>query len=201
MNAAQETPAATDFEDQPVTEHPFQKWAIWVAFGLLLGALLAYLANFHGGFSDETSAWGEFGDYLGGLVNPIVGFLTICLLTVSLRQNQLALQQAREELKLARKAIEQAKEVQQATERALAKQISIAEQTRDFENAATLYAAFTDQTDTLTKQRSALFLSEENIKTLDRKIDESKRLSGKLGKILFVEAGRLIKRYSHNAIS
>lgn len=156
MQAEPQTVVETDLEDQLIPESHIQRWAIWVAAVLLLIALTAYLANFKGGLSDQTSVWGEFGDYLGGLVNPIVGFLTICLLTVSLRQNQLALQQARAELRLARKAIEQAKEVQQKTESALKAQIEIAMQARDMNNAIALFNVLSERRDLANKRLNYL---------------------------------------------
>lgn len=92
--------------DNPLEESPIQRWALWGAVAVIGVAGLAYLCKFASySISGDPEQWGQMGDYFGGIINPIVGFLTICLLTVSLRQNQIALKQTREELKETRNAI------------------------------------------------------------------------------------------------
>ncbi|EFM9905943.1 hypothetical protein [Escherichia coli] len=47
--------------------------------------ILAYIINFNAwkGVSKSTEVWAQFGDYLGGVVNPILTFLSIVLLIKS----------------------------------------------------------------------------------------------------------------------
>ncbi len=47
--------------------------------------ILAYVFNFNTGkgLSKSTEVWAQFGDYLGGVVNPILTFLSIVLLIKS----------------------------------------------------------------------------------------------------------------------
>lgn len=71
-------------------------------------------------FSSDRSAWGQFGDFVGGVVNPIFGFLTICLLVVELRAT--------------RRAAEEAKNAQESTEKALRDQLTEAKSQNDFAN-------------------------------------------------------------------
>lgn len=87
----------------------------------------------------ELEHFGQFGDYLGGVINPVVGLLTIVLLTNSMRQNREALAKANEELELTRAAIDQAKDVQEKTEAALTEQILISRQARDINNAVMIW--------------------------------------------------------------
>jgi len=49
-------------------------------------ALLAYFLNFNewAGFSTEKGDWGAFGDFVGGFSNPILTFITMCLLIGSI---------------------------------------------------------------------------------------------------------------------
>lgn len=133
--------------DNPLKESFIQRFAIYLAFGCFVIAAGAYAINFADwlNLSDSTETWGQLGDYLGGIINPIVGLLTICLLTVSLRQNQIALRQTREELKETRKAIQQAGSIQAATEDALRKQIEIADEARDMSNAVAIAAAYRER--------------------------------------------------------
>jgi hypothetical protein len=53
---------------------------------IILGALLAYFLNFNEwlGLSDDKSEWGAFGDFVGGFSNPLLTFITMCLLIGSL---------------------------------------------------------------------------------------------------------------------
>lgn len=52
-------------------------------------SLILYLLHFGGhGFSRDTSVWGQFGDFMGGMVNPILGVITIWFLAVTLKQSE-----------------------------------------------------------------------------------------------------------------
>ena len=68
--------------------------------------------NFFSGtpYSTNPNDWGVFGDYFGGVLNPILSFLTIILLLYTIKQTSDALQQSKEELILSREAIEATKE-------------------------------------------------------------------------------------------
>ncbi|QYX54400.1 putative phage abortive infection protein [Pseudomonas sp. S07E 245] len=59
------------------------KAAVAVGFFILI-VLLAYLTRFHSGLSDRQDAWGQFGDYFGGLLNPILSFCAFIALLVTL---------------------------------------------------------------------------------------------------------------------
>jgi hypothetical protein len=70
-------------------------------------------------FSNNTTHWAEFGDYIGGLLNPILSAAAFVLLlkTISqndkaLRQNDKALKQTAEELALTRVQLEHAAQAQ-----------------------------------------------------------------------------------------
>lgn len=49
--------------------------------------LTLYIGFFSGGLSDNNSDWGSFGSFIGGIMAPIVGVLTI-ILTYSILNNQ-----------------------------------------------------------------------------------------------------------------
>ncbi|CAI8968448.1 hypothetical protein [Pseudomonas soli] len=59
-----------------------------IAVGLLAigGALLTYYLNFDKGlgFSEDKGDWGVFGDFIGGFSNPIITFMTMCMLIKSI---------------------------------------------------------------------------------------------------------------------
>lgn len=159
-----------------------QSWSVLIAFGVFLLASAAYILAFRElPISKDTEHWGQLGDYLGGLINPIVGLITIWLLSSSLRQNQLALSQsklaldqsqaalvqAREELRLTRDAIEQSKQLQIATEAALKLQLQVSEHARDINNAASLFKFAND----------ALQSQERSLRLLPTISDERPRLT------------------------
>lgn len=70
---------------------------LFAFLGLFLLLLLYYL-QFGGEPSNSQAVWGAFGDYVGGTINPMLGFLTVIILI-----NTLGVQ--RKELREARKAI------------------------------------------------------------------------------------------------
>lgn len=45
-----------------------------------------YRGQFPGGFSGDQADFGAFGDYIGGLINPLISLFTVILLGVSLYQ-------------------------------------------------------------------------------------------------------------------
>ncbi|VXC46717.1 conserved hypothetical protein [Pseudomonas sp. 8O] len=57
---------------------------MYVPGAILALALVFYFGNFHGGLSDQQSVWGAFGDFIGGILNPVLTFTTVYLLIKSL---------------------------------------------------------------------------------------------------------------------
>ncbi|MFY3196785.1 putative phage abortive infection protein [Achromobacter xylosoxidans] len=69
-------------------------------------AMGVFVYKFHGrSLSSETGDWGTFGDFLGGIVNPVAGLVTIVLLVLTLRSQQDELEEQRSQI--ARQAFEQ----------------------------------------------------------------------------------------------
>lgn len=76
---------------------------VLIAITLLAGVWLLYYINFGGGLSSDPGDWGVFGDYTGGVLNPLLNFITIYLLIKSLVFQKDQLDQARDDLDTARK--------------------------------------------------------------------------------------------------
>jgi len=77
----------------------------WTVFGLVAftvgaatAAVLAYRAAFARNGIGDPEAWGQFGDYLGGVVNPVVGIVTVVLVVMTLRVTRLEAQAARRQI-------------------------------------------------------------------------------------------------------
>lgn len=68
------------------------KVPILVAVLVLFVVFGAYIFNFHNvSISNDSAVWGTFGDFIGGVLNPIFGFITIMILlyTMSLQTDEL----------------------------------------------------------------------------------------------------------------
>ncbi len=65
---------------------------ILLSFLLILVVWFAYFIKFGtgGAISSSTEVWGQFGDYIGGVINPLLSFVTIILLIHSLSEQQVA---------------------------------------------------------------------------------------------------------------
>lgn len=177
-----------------------QRWVLVIVCVFFALSLAAYLSKFHGGLSDDQDTWGQFGDFMGGAINPIIGLCTVWLLTVSLRQNQLALHMAHDELRLATKALEESSAMQAKTEAALKQQVEIADQTRDMANAAALCNHFYVKKAQIKEHIRALSNSNLLTATVRDKSESQLQtiggLAGQLERILEKEARRLLERYS-----
>lgn len=85
-------------------------------------ALGFYIDKFGGNFSnitDDLGKWGQTGDFFGGILNPLLSFLSLLALVITLRQtdlalkqNRIALEQSKEELELSRKEMERSADAQ-----------------------------------------------------------------------------------------
>lgn len=69
----------------------FMKAVIYGSLVIFIIVLAVYFSNFHNGFSDKQEVWGNFGDFLGGVLNPIFGLfgLVALLITISLQTKEL----------------------------------------------------------------------------------------------------------------
>ena len=66
---------------------------------VLVGVLIAYFYQFHNGLSQSPSDWGNFADYICGLLTPLLALLNIIVfidLTKSIENNRLAVEKAKD---------------------------------------------------------------------------------------------------------
>lgn len=76
-----------------------------VVVGIALVAFYAYIAVSRSIPLADPSEWGSFGDYLGGLLNPVVGITTLYLLIKTLLAQQTSIDLQTKELGLQRKEL------------------------------------------------------------------------------------------------
>jgi hypothetical protein len=177
-----------------------QRWALWIAVGVYLAFLLVYLFIADVPFIHiraQADKWGQFGDYVGGVINPVVGLITIWLLAASLKQSQ-------QEMALTRKALEDAERSQRATEATLREQIKVSEHARDMANAVELHRYFKSRiTEFEAKIKEEHYHHDwwdENMPPAVQDLFTGRHLAQlareDLGNVLQEEAGRLVRLHN-----
>lgn len=202
----EETAKASDEVQDTFKKKPILWWVLLIAAAVFSISLALYFYHFRNEFSDDQAVWGQFGDFMGGLVNPIVGLLTIGLLTVSLNQSNLALhqtaqalkqseaalRQSGEEIRLAKQALLDNQKIQSATQDALNEQTAIAAQARDMNNAFALYGSLVTANSQLAEQ---LRMVGDLDGGLTRALQMNTMALSRLANILQMEEKRLLEVY------
>lgn len=112
----------TDQAKAPSAEKSF-KWLIILLATIAGCLLLFYFSIFHGGIGDKGD-FGAFGDYFGGVLNPILGFATVGLLVWSLKYQMDELALSRQELALTRQELAETKEETALSRKAMEEQVN-----------------------------------------------------------------------------
>ena len=112
------------------------KWIVRLVIFAVIALVIViwqYFSHFHEDFATTQDKWGQFGDYLGGTLNPIFGFLgfIVLVLTLALQSRQLELtkievQNSLKELELTREELKRSSDAQELTAKALNKQAEYA---------------------------------------------------------------------------
>ncbi len=75
----------------------------WIAFFVFVLVLSAYVIRLwiisDGRFADDGAVWGQFGDYVGGILNPLIAFLAFYWLTQSVLLQKQELAETKDALK------------------------------------------------------------------------------------------------------
>jgi len=103
--------------------------SIW-SIVIILVVFAIYFYNFSDGFSTDPSAWGQFGDYVGGILNPAFSYVALVLLlfTIIIQSQQLkksseGLALSRKELELTRGELKRSSDAQKEQSETLKKQL------------------------------------------------------------------------------
>ena len=88
-------------------------YALIVVTIAALSAWLIYKYNFSGGFSDNQQVWGAFGDYMAGILNPVISFCALIALFVTIVIQTKQLNLSRKELEYTRKELEKSADAAQ----------------------------------------------------------------------------------------
>ena len=76
---------------------------VYVASVLVVCVFVSYVGNFFSWPSSSQEVWGQFGDYVGGVLNPILSFLALMAVVKGLRYQSIGVEQARDDAAQARK--------------------------------------------------------------------------------------------------
>lgn len=105
-------------------------WVLCIACVILFVVISAFALKFHSSqISGDPAAWGQFGDFIGGVSNPALAFLSLIALclTIVLQSRQLAtssaeLELSRKELELTRDELRKSARAQEESEKSLRQQ-------------------------------------------------------------------------------
>lgn len=94
----------------------FVNSVIWVLVAIVIFLIIlvyVYVHQFSFQFSDKQEVFGAFGDYIGGLLNPLLAFSTVILLIFSIRYQIQELRNANEVMEGSTIALQQTQEIHQ----------------------------------------------------------------------------------------
>jgi hypothetical protein len=78
------------------------EWSTRIAFVIFALVILSYVGKLWflsgGELADDAEVWGQFGDYVGGLLNPLIAFLAFYWLTQSVLLQKQELSETRDAL-------------------------------------------------------------------------------------------------------
>lgn len=180
---------------EAITHEKILQWLGWIvifASCFLLVIYGLYFFNFaQGGLSNNQVEWGQFGDFAGGTINPILGFLTLIalILTIVLQSRQLAissreLELSRDELALTRKELRRSASAQELSEKALRAQADAASRSARLNAINFLLAHY--QTELKQYEDRAYPMNDPRLETM-RRLEEKESALTKLLDAVFSE--------------
>jgi hypothetical protein len=109
----------------------FKKWIggypeWWPLFLIVIVAMVVgaiYFSVFHEGLTEDHGRWGQFGDYVGGLLKPLVAVLALAMLIKATLLQKEELKATREEMRLAREVSEEQRMVSDAQRKVMQRQL------------------------------------------------------------------------------
>lgn len=105
-----------------------QKTIAIVVIGTACALIFLYGSTFGFSLSTKQETWGQFGDFLGGLLNPLVGCFTLALLLFALHLQNELLKGTREQIKISRQELALSREELKKSAAALAEQSQLSRQ-------------------------------------------------------------------------
>ncbi len=90
----------TDANNQEKTKSNIDvRLSKWIVFGAFVIVFSSFFLKFHDHISDDNGVWGAFGDYIGGLLNPIIAGFAFYLIAETYKLQKYELEETRKLLK------------------------------------------------------------------------------------------------------
>jgi hypothetical protein len=119
-------------DDLPKSDMRFQMWTVnlTIIFIVVVGGILIYqyVEVFGSEILKKQDVWGQFGDYFGGVMNPLIGMFTLVLLLQNLDLQRKLLRQTREQVNIAKEEYKLTREELERSATALVEQSAILRQ-------------------------------------------------------------------------
>lgn len=80
----------------------------------LFVVLIPYVYHFYGGVSNAQADWAQFGDYIGGTLNPLLSFITVLILLFTLKMSYDNLDLTKKELELTQIELKESRKIARA---------------------------------------------------------------------------------------
>ncbi|MDD2769023.1 MAG: hypothetical protein PHT19_09820 [Methylococcus sp.] len=164
-----------------MTHERIVPWIVRMIIGagiLVLFLFCLYFYHFYmrSSVADSPETWGQFGDFVDGTANPILQFLTLTALalTIILQSRQLSissreLELSRKALKMTRNELTRSIKAQEASEKALTAQAAVAEKSVRLSAIKLLLSHYQDQIKDL---QGKVYLGDEIELELKRQLEE-----------------------------
>ncbi|WP_386071339.1 hypothetical protein ACFJIW_12090 [Tahibacter sp. UC22_41] len=79
---------------------------VYLAIFVAASAIVAYMTRFAGRPLGDPDSWGQFGDFIGGIVNPVVGLVTVILVVRTLNVTRSEARNTRNEMEAQTRSLE-----------------------------------------------------------------------------------------------
>lgn len=201
----------TDYNQEKQTKHDEYKQKAWilicVSIFFSIAIFTSYFLNFHGGVSLDNADWGTFGDFVGGILNPIFGFLGLIALLWTINLQIKELEATRQELENTRQELARAAKAQENSEVLLRAQ-TITQTKQQFEN--TFFALLGQHNDSLNSisvmmrtHDNGIYMAliNNNIKDANKELKRYDSLWGGYFRILYQLLKFLFLNYPDTSVS
>jgi len=180
-------------------------WPFWAGIGLFALIVGFYSFNIDGSLSSDTNDWGTFGDYVGGLANPVIALILLYYVYKTFLTQRKQIIEAREEFRKSR--MEQEKQTKihwyeskinslhshnsyliAAQTKHETQLNDIAAATKNLEKSQVKAVEMNDQAEYTKLDERIIRLNREFVSSQERYLDISETLDGNFSKITDLES-------------
>jgi large-conductance mechanosensitive channel len=86
--------------NEPDSNHIKTGWVIAILVAIVLVVVGFYFIHFDNGLAEKNDVWGQFGDYIGGILNPVIAAFAFYLIAKSYELQKRELEATRQLLEV-----------------------------------------------------------------------------------------------------